>query len=80
MFGALIRAAVGGACGGFIGVLLGWMMPLFVDVMLVEATEDSLLVRSFSAVGEHAVAVIILSMLMGVIAAAAAEGRLGSPY
>lgn len=80
MFGALIRAAVGGACGAFIGVLLGWVIPMFVDVMRVEATEDNLLVRSFTAVGEHAVAIIILSMLMGVIAAAAAEGRLGRPY
>lgn len=74
MFGAFIRAAPTVAVGVLVGSILSWILSEMAHLM---GPDGSLVRTSFAAVGDNAILVIVLSVIVALLARANAEAKLG---
>lgn len=72
MWGAFLRAAIYAPIAALLSAILTFILARFLPLM---GPKDELLYRSFASVSEHSLAVMLLSILLGIVAAAVVERR-----
>lgn len=74
MFGRYARAALFALVAVLIAGIITWVMPEFLDIMLAgAATEDDMLIRSFRAIEENSLFIMLGAILLGLLAGAVTE-------
>ncbi|CAI49743.1 uncharacterized protein NP_7028A (plasmid) [Natronomonas pharaonis DSM 2160] len=74
MFGAFIRAVLSAGAAVLIAAILSFILGFFLPFL---GPEDELLYRSFAAVAEHNLLVMMLAVCAALVARAVVEARPG---
>lgn len=74
MFAAYLRAAVAVLVAALLAAVLSFMLPYFIDLM---GPEDSLMVRSFEAIADNALLLMLAGIALFLIVRAVVESSMG---
>jgi H+/Cl- antiporter ClcA len=74
MWGAVLRSALVSAAAALIAAVLSYILARLLPLM---GPDDGLLYRSFASISDHALAVMILAILAGLIGRAVVESTPG---
>lgn len=77
MYGVLIRAGPGALMIALMGALAARILEPLLDMMLVEASQDDMLIKSVTAISENFILVGLIGLGITIVGAAVLEAKTG---